>query len=91
MKSRATIPQYAHEQSITLTKGQLGHIFPRGWKAHPVRECGSDSVTLARTQDGQWWAEWRGSMIAWASRWYEVPAIVGKRAQAIDQFVKDCV
>jgi hypothetical protein len=30
-------------------------------------------------------------MIAWASRWYEVPDIVGKRAQAIDQFVKDCV
>lgn len=82
---------YAREQGVTLTKGQLEAIFPRGWKSHPVRDSGSEAVRLAHMKDGTWWAEWRGEAVFWASRWWKIPNVVGSRAQAIDQFVKDRV
>ena len=84
VKSRQKMPQYAPFTEVTFR--QWLAIYPRG-KKHPATKCSGD-IRIAQTKDGKYWAEWRGDVVFWASRWYEIPKTVGTRARKIDEFVK---
>lgn len=46
------------------------------------------SYRIAKTSDGNYWLEWRSDFIFWASRWFQMPDVVGKRVEKIKELVE---
>jgi hypothetical protein len=87
-KSRRELPAYATDNSVRLTQGQMRRIHPKGGKAPFLRNA-QETVKVAKTKDDLWWAEWRGDTVLWAHRWHRIPATVGKRAEKIENAIKE--
>jgi hypothetical protein len=73
---------------VDLTSHQFRTLLKRRVPWHPSHS-GSELVTVARRKDGSYWAEWRGSAVFWASRWYEIPKAAGDRVFAFNEAVEE--
>ncbi len=84
-KSKPDLPQYADWGAITVTRGQ----FIKASKGRrPNWMNSNEAIRVAKTNDGVYWAEWKGDYVFWARRWYKIPTTVGKRVEKINEFVQ---
>lgn len=90
LKSRSSIPFYARDNAIQLSRQQFWTIAPRlNKRTHPLFETGQRDILVTQLRDGTYWAEWRGQAVWWMNRWYEIPKVVGERAFKIKGFIDE--
>lgn len=85
MKTRQNLPQYAEYSAISLTWKQFRAIS----KGRTGKIAYTDPINVTKTKDGRYWAEWKGEMVFWAHKWYEIPKTVGKRAEKLQDFIEE--
>jgi hypothetical protein len=77
-----------------------GDILNRIWKTKRPDCCdtgwgkkngfsGRDTYKIIKNTKGEYWCEWSSSLVIWASRWYEMPKIVGQRAEKLYDYLED--